>query len=157
MVHEIGHVKHKQHNPSLFFDMVKPGYDEALDGAVKPRLKAASMKVSQYACKNACEFVAEVFTGLVNGVRYPQTVIDLYKDFGGFPTWSRGSDVVEPPPVAVPPASGGSGVGGVGSGEAVVPSGESGPGVGGDKVASSWPSSPSRSAVLSPTSSRPTI
>ena len=42
--------------------------------------------VSKYAQANPLEFVAEVRTGMVIGLQYPEQVMQLYRDYGGPPT-----------------------------------------------------------------------
>jgi hypothetical protein len=52
--------------------------------------KAAIKKnVSQYAATNAAEFLAEVFSGMMEGKTYPTKVMALYQAYGGQPLRSK--------------------------------------------------------------------
>lgn len=53
-------------------------YDDALDYA-----RGLAKKVSRYAATNASEFVAEVFSGLMEGKIYDDEIVLLYKKLGG--------------------------------------------------------------------------
>ena len=77
VVHEFGHILHEQFSSARFWPLKRrdaPPIDTGI-----------AHKVSQYAAINRLEFVAEVFTGLVYGKRYPAEVIAVYKVLGGCP------------------------------------------------------------------------
>lgn len=77
VVHELGHFLHGAINPGDFWRYKSFG-SQAL---VAPEI---GMQVSGYATKNPLEFVAEVFTGLIFGLRYSENVIAQYHGYGGF-------------------------------------------------------------------------
>jgi hypothetical protein len=77
VVHEIGHILHEREQSASFWTHKTTWGDEG-----RPPSTQAS-KVSQYATKSKLEYVAEVFTGLVMGIHYPQDVIDVYLQLGG--------------------------------------------------------------------------
>jgi hypothetical protein len=73
--HEVGHFLHFQKDPnniSLAFGKVS-----------KHVIKEAKVEVSAYATSNQVEFVAEVFTGLVNGKTFSPEVMKYYQKYGG--------------------------------------------------------------------------
>ncbi|CAH1678971.1 hypothetical protein CHELA1G11_14626 [Hyphomicrobiales bacterium] len=76
VVHEFGHFLHEANRPALFWSL-KMVSNTAF---VAPDI---GMQVSGYATINPLEFVAEVFTGLVFGLRYSEGVIAQYHAFGG--------------------------------------------------------------------------
>lgn len=77
IIHEFGHFLHELTSPAVFWSLKKGG---ANDCYVPPAL---GMQVSGYSTKNPLEFVAEVFTGLVFGIRYSPDVIRQYRAYGG--------------------------------------------------------------------------
>ena len=70
-IHEIGHILHERYEGDGFWEKGR---------TPNP---AVSAKVSAYGCCNEKEFVAEVFTGLMIGVRWPPDVIAEYHRFHG--------------------------------------------------------------------------
>jgi len=76
VVHELGHLIHELNAPDQFW------YDKSTGS---PRVPASIANcVSSYAHNNNyCEFVAEVFTGLVHGRAYPPEVLVEYARHGG--------------------------------------------------------------------------
>jgi hypothetical protein len=96
VVHEIGHVMHKIMNPDEFLDATQSVGDEGTTTESKAKSQAAS-KVSYYAWMNGAppaEIVAEVFTGLTQGKKYPRDVIAVYKKYGGPKVWRREADAI---------------------------------------------------------------
>jgi len=77
VVHELGHILHEREHSESFWTHKTTWGDEG-----RPPAQQAS-KVSQYATKSKLEYVAEVFTGLIMGIHYPQDVIDVYLQLGG--------------------------------------------------------------------------
>lgn len=75
--HEIGHAKHHE---SIGYAMNFPDFREAFDAETAAKIAEL---VSQYASMNRGEFVAEVYTGLKAAIKYPQSVLDYYRDLGG--------------------------------------------------------------------------
>lgn len=76
VVHELGHIIHERRSPESFWNNKKTSA-----GVVPADLAAA---VSSYLVNNNYdEFVAEVFTGLVHGKRYPPNVMEAYQRQGG--------------------------------------------------------------------------
>lgn len=73
VVHELGHAVHYAASPSSFHNL---HFTQFAKG------NTIAEKVSGYAT-NPREFVAEVFTGLVYGRKFPQDVMDMYAAFGG--------------------------------------------------------------------------
>jgi hypothetical protein len=80
VIHELGHVLHEQHDPSIFWDLKANVVPAAVVGS---GWLNAAMQVSQYATKGTLEFVAEVFAGRVTGRTFPQTVDTAYAAANG--------------------------------------------------------------------------
>jgi hypothetical protein len=72
VVHELGHNLHERANEGFFWDGAAAGAAEPTAGTV-----------SNYATKNALEFVAEVFTGKMYGKNYSDVVMAAYAGYGG--------------------------------------------------------------------------
>lgn len=77
--HEMGHLQHFVHLGSAF------GYtaEGACAFLFQNSIETAE-KVSKYAQTSPCEFVAEVFAQLVDGVKIDKEVRELYKHMGGY-------------------------------------------------------------------------
>ena len=73
LYHEIGHWFHGVKNREAF---------EKLRNT-KLSFNFAEKEVSQRATKNALEFIAEVFAGLMCGKKYNELIMELYKTLGG--------------------------------------------------------------------------
>lgn len=75
--HEVGHALHRERLGHLDFQDLRaagwPGDTEA----------KIARQVSRYATTHPGEFVAETFSGLVNGERYSDEVMALYKKYNG--------------------------------------------------------------------------
>lgn len=80
MIHELGHVLHEQHDPSMFWDLKASVIPPAVAGS---GWLNAALDVSQYATKGPLEFVAEVFTGRLLGKVYTATVDNAYAAANG--------------------------------------------------------------------------
>ena len=83
VIHELGHILHEMNNPGVFWEeqqAIDDGQARSPNGA---GWIAASASVSAYAGKNALEFVAEVFAGIVTGKNYDATVMAPYRALGG--------------------------------------------------------------------------
>ena len=79
MIHEIGHILHERHAGEFF-------WTRATVGDVKsPTL--TRQQISTYAAKNKKEFVAEMFTGLVLGMKFSPAFIAEYREYRGRPVW----------------------------------------------------------------------
>jgi hypothetical protein len=76
MVHEIGHILHERNTGDVFFH----GKGSIIQG--KPDSRTAA-KVSGYAMGNKKEFVAEVFTGLIFGMKFDSDVMAEYEKYKG--------------------------------------------------------------------------
>ncbi|MBS7740763.1 MULTISPECIES: hypothetical protein [unclassified Chelatococcus] len=76
VVHEFGHFLHEANRPAMFWSLKMI----SSTACVAPDI---GIQVSGYATINPLEFVAEVFTGLVFGLRYSEAVIAQYHAFGG--------------------------------------------------------------------------
>lgn len=78
VAHELGHILHAQGSPEKFWNMkIAPeAFTETGWADVAPQ-------VSEYACGNVLEFVAEVFCGRAIGVEYSSDVMDVYYELGG--------------------------------------------------------------------------
>jgi len=78
VAHELGHILHAQGSPGEFWNMkIAPeGFQEIGWSEVAPQ-------VSEYACGNVLEFVAEVFCGRAIGIEYSTAVMDAYYELGG--------------------------------------------------------------------------
>ena len=72
VVHELGHNLHERANENFF-------WNGAAAGAAEPTANL----VSNYATKNALEFVAEFFTGRMYGKNYPAAVTAAYNGYLG--------------------------------------------------------------------------
>lgn len=80
MVHEIGHIMHERNTGDVFFH----GRGSIIQGLPDKQLTAlAATKVSGYAKGSKKEFVAEVFTGLIFGMRFDADVMAEYERFRG--------------------------------------------------------------------------
>ncbi|MBO7059516.1 MAG: hypothetical protein J6W54_00225 [Fibrobacter sp.] len=80
IMHELGHVLHEKSSVNFFKQKQTPLIDGHTD-----RINSAK-KVSLYVCKgeqSEAEFVAEVFTGLSNGLCFDEDVVSLYWQFNG--------------------------------------------------------------------------
>ena len=78
--HEMGHIQH--HNNmnyySLLFKNLDPNFTKDFNK------QQIAQKVSWYAQTSPDEFVAEVFANLCEGIKMPDDVMKLYKEFNGF-------------------------------------------------------------------------
>lgn len=112
--HELGHVQHQKLSPSHYFalsqipmiveNVLGPGREESVRQsnrekaqqlfentsaetlkAFMTRLKELSSTVSTYAGSNPCEFVAEVYSGLMMSVPFSDDVRAAYDALGGPP------------------------------------------------------------------------
>ena len=79
MVHEIGHILHEKNTGDVFFH----GKGSIIQGLPDSKLKAVAKKVSGYAMGNKKEFVAEVFTGLIFGMKFDADVMAEYEKYKG--------------------------------------------------------------------------
>lgn len=80
VIHELAHILHEAASTSDFWDMK---VNDSATVAKESGWMAAATNVSQYATKNALEFVAEVFTGRLIGKTYSDDVNDAYSNLGG--------------------------------------------------------------------------
>jgi hypothetical protein len=72
IIHEIGHIIHERFYGDPFWELLKGNAPANLAG-----------KVSQYANTGKKEFVAEVFTGSILGMKFDADVMAEYKKLGG--------------------------------------------------------------------------
>lgn len=80
MVHEIGHILHERNAGDVFFH----GRGSIIQGLPDKQLTALAVtKVSGYAKGSKKEFVAEVFTGLIFGMRFDPDVMGEYEKYRG--------------------------------------------------------------------------
>ncbi|MDD4270185.1 MAG: hypothetical protein GXY25_17280 [Pirellulaceae bacterium] len=82
IIHELGHVLHMRTSPNLFWS----GKDPSSASGKAPPDSAAQL--SQYACQNKLEFVADAFTAIVMTGNVNRAVFEDYKSHGG-PTTAR--------------------------------------------------------------------
>lgn len=87
--HEIGHIYHDLNNPKTFLLMGKSSElkvnnlsTSMLDEFNSKYLETAR-KVSDYATESPAEFVAEVFAKMINGQKFDNDVMTLYKKYNG--------------------------------------------------------------------------
>lgn len=73
--HEIGHKQHSINNLESFV--------EHNDFSNNLNEVATALKVSNYATTNSTEFVAEVYSLLLQGVKLPEDVMNMYKKYKG--------------------------------------------------------------------------
>jgi hypothetical protein len=79
IVHEMGHVFHVwEINDRKLWPL-------GIRMPLEPAESVIARKVSRYATTNNKEFVAETFSGMISGKRYPSDVMDLYAKFSGAP------------------------------------------------------------------------
>jgi hypothetical protein len=105
IIHEIGHVIHRTADPATFdkyrmgLDQVEERTGEQVTREELTKLSVLTKKISHYASNagygNVTELVAEVFTGVTNGLKYPAEVIAAYLKYGGVKTWDNDDDVTE--------------------------------------------------------------
>lgn len=76
LTHEFGHIGHYKMQQTMGFAIPD------MKNLTKVE-KIVANKVSEYACKNAWEFIAETFNGLIGGIDYPTSVLNMYKRYGG--------------------------------------------------------------------------
>jgi hypothetical protein len=89
MAHEIGHHLHRLRDYEFFSNSSSlPLSEEAR--------RVVGREVSDYACSNAAEFVAEVYSGMCFGKRYSEEVMKRYR-------WCRGPAPPLPPEIACGP------------------------------------------------------
>lgn len=89
--HEIGHAKHAKNIGSAEFKKMRDGFsiDKSSNEDLVHRFKAiepdwqVTQKVSDYAAKSPVEFVAEVYACLLNGYKFDDDVMLLYRKYGG--------------------------------------------------------------------------
>lgn len=77
--HEVGHIKHSDHTPKAYEDEL---LDEAIPKSMYPKVKA---HLSDYALFDALEYVAEMYSGMLQGNTYDKEMMDLYKKYKGPP------------------------------------------------------------------------
>jgi len=75
--HELGHAIHKA---NIGLTRFRVEFTMPLD---KEQKRLARKNVSRYGSSSRGEFVAEVFSGLMDGASYADPVMALYKKFGG--------------------------------------------------------------------------
>ena len=75
--HELGHLEHEKQSKKIFeaFKFSSFGKNQAEIDIAR--------KVSDYAAESPVEFVAEVFSDLLNGKKYSKDIMDLYNKYGG--------------------------------------------------------------------------
>lgn len=80
--HEMGHLHHQKASPikTLVSHFTYQKNKKFLNDKTQQYI---ANSVSNYATSDPVEFVAEVYAGLVNGAKYPDKVMELYKKFGG--------------------------------------------------------------------------
>jgi SPP1 gp7 family putative phage head morphogenesis protein len=93
MVHEFGHLEHLTKGVNALTGMYKHdfhGYKvfahiQSLipEGLLKHNARTVAGRVSKYAKKNGAEFVAETWTGLIQGQKFDDEVMKLYAWLGG--------------------------------------------------------------------------
>jgi hypothetical protein len=79
--HEYGHILH--HNKLAFGESLQYKRGKFGTGKIKQQRLAIAGQVSEYAKTNPMEFVAEVFSGHVNGKKYTKSVMEMYKFYKG--------------------------------------------------------------------------
>jgi len=79
MTHELAHLQHAVHEESLGKE------HDAHEPWANPAHRAAAAQVSRYAATEPAEFVAETYTGMLNGKTYSQDVMDAYHAYDGPP------------------------------------------------------------------------
>lgn len=72
--HKLGHAAWLQASPSSY---------EKLRGVLDDERLLTALEVSTRAIESGSEFVAEVFAGMLAGVKYPDAIMSLYRVFGG--------------------------------------------------------------------------
>ena len=77
--HEIGHLEHAENTKSTFYFLDKKHM------RLFKASKDIASKVSAYATTSPCEFVAECFAKLCDGIKLDDDVMKLYEKLGGFP------------------------------------------------------------------------
>lgn len=78
--HETGHKLHFKNSPKLYRYLINNRF------TFKPETeKLVAENVGDYAALSPLELVAEVFKGLTSGEKYNDTIMSLYKKFGGPP------------------------------------------------------------------------
>ena len=81
--HELGHTAHEK-NAIFKYNFGKMHEGGKLFNLLKtPEAQETAAKVSWYAKTTPIEFVAEVFSGIISGNKYPDDVMSLYNKFGG--------------------------------------------------------------------------
>ena len=92
-IHELGHYNHENTTANYLKmgkrseiknDMLYPDY-RILDDFMKDTqsLKLIRQYISNYATSSPCEFVAEMFTTIINGRKLPLELFNLYKKYDG--------------------------------------------------------------------------
>lgn len=76
VTHELGHNLHERANEGFFWDTNECSWGNDDD-------QRAARAVSEYATKNKLEFVAEVFTGIMYGETYENSIMDSYREYLG--------------------------------------------------------------------------
>lgn len=80
--HEMGHLQHMAQNQKMFEEFAKTYKNNAEYLGNKDQQFLAEI-VSQYANTDPLEFVAECFKGQVKGKKLQDSVMSVYKEFGG--------------------------------------------------------------------------
>ena len=87
--HEIGHIYHDLNNPKTFLLMGKSSelkinnLSTSILDEFNSKYVETARKVSDYATESPAEFVAEVFAKMINGQKFDNDVMTLYKKYGG--------------------------------------------------------------------------
>lgn len=87
--HEIGHIYHDLNNPKTFLLMGKSSelkvnnLSTSMLDEFNSKYIETARKVSDYATESPAEFVAEVFAKMINGQKFDNDIMTLYKKYGG--------------------------------------------------------------------------
>ena len=75
--HEMGHLQHVT-NANSSFSALDKKYEKLFEQS-----KKTAKKVSEYASTSPCEFVAECYAKMADGIKLDDDIINLYKKLGG--------------------------------------------------------------------------
>lgn len=89
--HELGHIQHFVSNGSRYINkLLKPEEFKKQGREITPEVKdfienhkKTAIQISSYATSSPLEFVAEVYAGMINGYKYSDEVMALYKKYNG--------------------------------------------------------------------------
>ena len=88
--HEIAHIYHELKDPKMFSKMRKLEElkqaeitDFSILNEFKSKYQGVASQVSEYAMESPDEFVAEVYAKMIDGKKFSNEVLKLYKKYGG--------------------------------------------------------------------------